>query len=289
VRVLGRATVAVCAAWYKSPFLHSFGGAGDGIAPLAGLIEVSGTLYGTTGLGGGYRCEGGRGCGTVFSITPSGVETVLHSFGGPGDGAGPGAALVNVGGPLCGTTFSYGASGNGTVFSITAQGVETVLYSFAGGSDGSGPSTSLINVGGALYGTTGGGGAYGDGTAFKVTRNGSAGRSAPCRKPPMALWMTLGGYPQRHRRSSDTRQQHYVVSKWLTPSATRPSGCLTRRRQPGRRNPLSCLRRAMTGIADVRGNATANEASTAAQTSQPSSSFGKNLYFPNKDYLPNPR
>lgn len=62
--------------------IYSFaGGSGsiaDGAYPRAGLISVNSTLYGTTS--GAY--------GTVFSITPSGKETVLHSFKGyPSDGA----------------------------------------------------------------------------------------------------------------------------------------------------------------------------------------------------------
>jgi|HubBroStandDraft_5_1064220.scaffolds.fasta_scaffold01199_4 uncharacterized repeat protein (TIGR03803 family) len=44
--------------------LHSFGKTGDGIAPVAGLIDVGGRLYGTT-LGGGSN-----NLGTVFAITP---------------------------------------------------------------------------------------------------------------------------------------------------------------------------------------------------------------------------
>jgi hypothetical protein len=35
--------------------------------PAAGLIEVKGTLYGTTGGGGSYSCGYGHHCGTVFS------------------------------------------------------------------------------------------------------------------------------------------------------------------------------------------------------------------------------
>jgi uncharacterized repeat protein (TIGR03803 family) len=57
--------------------LYSFGGADDGAAPQATLIEASdGALYGTTSAGGEFDQ------GTVFRITFAGVETVLHSFGG---------------------------------------------------------------------------------------------------------------------------------------------------------------------------------------------------------------
>ncbi len=84
--------------------LYSFKvfGSGDGANPEAGLLNVKGTLYGTTSYGGTF------GYGTVFSITPSGKETVLHSFGGSGDGNEPFAGLINVKGTLYGTTTSGG-------------------------------------------------------------------------------------------------------------------------------------------------------------------------------------
>ena len=47
--------------------LHSFQGGTDGSSPYAGLTNVGGTLYGTTGYGGTGSCD--HGCGTVFSIT----------------------------------------------------------------------------------------------------------------------------------------------------------------------------------------------------------------------------
>jgi len=74
----------------KETVLYSFGTSSeDGTSPCAGLIDVNGTLYGTT-VAGGVNCRSGSsGCGTVFAITTSGKETVLHSFGGSGDGDGP--------------------------------------------------------------------------------------------------------------------------------------------------------------------------------------------------------
>jgi uncharacterized repeat protein (TIGR03803 family) len=152
--------------------LHSFGSAaGDGENPQAGLIDVAGTLYGTTSGGGTHD-----GRGTVFSITLQGHEKVLHSFGGvTGDGQYPYAGLINVGGTLYGTTYGGGAFESGTVFSITPEGAETVLYSFrTTAGDGYAPHAGLINVGGTLYGTTVFGGADGDGTVFSITRRGHA-------------------------------------------------------------------------------------------------------------------
>jgi hypothetical protein len=51
--------------------VYSFQGGADGAYPTGGLIDVAGTLYGTT-AGGGYTGSicGGDGCGTVFAVTP---------------------------------------------------------------------------------------------------------------------------------------------------------------------------------------------------------------------------
>ncbi|MGB8965118.1 MAG: choice-of-anchor tandem repeat GloVer-containing protein [Candidatus Cybelea sp.] len=138
--------------------LHSFGSGLDGATPQAGLIDVGGTLYGTTSAGGLYTCGlyvGG--CGTVFSITLGGSVKVLHNFNGT-DGARPAASLIRVQGMLYGTTTEGGAYGGGTVFSLTTGGTENVLHSFGKGTDGSKPSAGLIDVQGMLYGTTRSGG-----------------------------------------------------------------------------------------------------------------------------------
>jgi uncharacterized repeat protein (TIGR03803 family) len=150
--------------------LHSFGGSGDGSVPTAGLINVKGSLYGTTFSG------GGSGEGTVFSITPSGTETVLHSFGGYRDGTHPYAGLIDVKGALYGTTSEgLGSGGTGSVFSITLSGTETVLHAFSGTTDddGSVPYAGLVNVKGTLYGTTYYGGADTIGIVYSITPSGT--------------------------------------------------------------------------------------------------------------------
>jgi uncharacterized repeat protein (TIGR03803 family) len=133
----------------------------DGQLPLAGLVALNGTLYGTTWVG------GATGAGTVFSVTPSGTETVLHSFGTGSDGINPESGLIAVNGALYGTTGFGGSHGSGTVFEITPSGTETILYNFSG-PDGAQPSADLIAVHGTLYGTTLGGGSSGDGTVFAL-------------------------------------------------------------------------------------------------------------------------
>ena len=132
--------------------LHAFGTAhDDGTRPWANLVQArDGNFYGTT-MKGGTDDEG-----TVYRITPAGVETVLHSFGGiKGDGREPEGSLIQArDGNLLGVTTAGGVAGHGTVFSITPTGAETVLHSFTG-REGYYPTASLIRArSGKLYGTT---------------------------------------------------------------------------------------------------------------------------------------
>jgi len=161
--------------------LYAFKGGPDGQAPFAGVImDRSGNLYGTTTGGGLF------GGGTVFRLAPNGTKSLLHSFGGGSDGAGPYAELIrDEAGNLYGTTFSGGGTGCsgygcGTVFRLAPDGEETVLHAFAGGSDGSNPTFGLArDMAGNLYGTTNGltlgqcGNAPNCGTAFQVAPDGT--------------------------------------------------------------------------------------------------------------------
>lgn len=148
----------------------------DGLRPLFGVVlDEAGNLYGTTTGGGAY------GYGTVFKVSSSEVESVLHSFNQNGtDGASPeGALIIGGNGNLYGTTNSGGANclpgGCGTVFEITPSGAVTILYSFAdNGADGMYPSAGLaMDTNGNLYGTTSSGGTYNKGTVFEVTSSGT--------------------------------------------------------------------------------------------------------------------
>jgi len=140
----------------------------SGASPYAGLIkDRAGNLYGTTAYGGGNTA------GTVFELTPGGLETVLHSFGSAsGDGTTPYADLTTDSkGNLYGTTITGGANGEGTVFEVTPGGAEAVLHSFGSASgDGTAPYVGLImDKEGNLYGTTRFGGATGYGTVFELS------------------------------------------------------------------------------------------------------------------------
>lgn len=143
----------------------------DGDVPQAGLTEVKGALYGTTTEGGNVGCDA-HGCGTVFTIDPkTGAETVLHNFGGSGDGIMPYAGVTYAKGMLYGTTFDGGAEACscGIVFSLDpSTGTETVLHSFGKGTDGQEPFAGVTYVKGKLYGTARAGGTYGAGAIFSV-------------------------------------------------------------------------------------------------------------------------
>ncbi|HLY07022.1 MAG TPA: choice-of-anchor tandem repeat GloVer-containing protein [Rhizomicrobium sp.] len=149
--------------------VYSFRGGSDGEYGSA-LIHVSGTLYGTTALGGGTGC-GGAGCGTVFALSPdTGSEGILHAFQDNGtDGYEPRAALLDVDGTLYGTTEYGGVNQGGTVFSVdTSTGAEAIIHAFAD-SDGNLPLASLVRQNHYLYGTTEEGGAYyNNGTVFSI-------------------------------------------------------------------------------------------------------------------------
>lgn len=172
--------------------LHSFGATpNDGIVPQDGLVQgPDGNLYGVTASGGTNHCpsipQAGGNCGTIFRLTPDGVKTTLHSFGGTATaGFQPNGPLLRASdGNFYGTTtnggtnscgLSGGTNNCGTVFRMTPSGSVTTLYSFgASPVDGIAPQGSLI-VGrdGAMYGTTASGGDRNGGTVFRITTGGA--------------------------------------------------------------------------------------------------------------------
>jgi uncharacterized repeat protein (TIGR03803 family) len=153
--------------------LRYFDGGNGGAGPsLYFSFDGNGDIYGTTSSGGAH------GMGTVFKLTPGGSlvgwsETVLYSFQGGEDGAGPqGGVIFDAAGNLYGTSSSGGSGGAGTVFQLTPSGAnwsETVLYSFEGGNDASAPTGPLtFDAAGNLYGVANGG-LDGHGAIFKLT------------------------------------------------------------------------------------------------------------------------
>jgi uncharacterized repeat protein (TIGR03803 family) len=96
--------------------LYSFAGGNDGSYPVAGLTLLNSLIYGTTSAGGGTGGACSVGCGTIYTITTSGSESVLYSFTGESDGHSPYASLIAVGSTLAGTANAGGVHGDGTVF-----------------------------------------------------------------------------------------------------------------------------------------------------------------------------
>ncbi|HYL28271.1 MAG TPA: choice-of-anchor tandem repeat GloVer-containing protein [Candidatus Nitrosotalea sp.] len=132
----------------------------DGAMPLAGLVLMNATLYGTTSRGGAH------GFGTVFAIEIGGREHVIHDFRGPpSDGAAPQSQLAVMDGKLYGTTPHGGSANGGTLFMVTPAGAESVLVNFKR-ARGSAPVAGVLVHDKTLYGTTSRGGSADAGTIF---------------------------------------------------------------------------------------------------------------------------
>lgn len=166
----GVGAVFVVSASGKERVIYNFAYGTDGAAPTGPLTAVSGRLYGTTTDGGGQNYDG-----TVFEVTSSGEEHVLHRFlKSLTDGQFPESALLYQNSKFYGTTSSGGKYGVGTIFVVTRSGSERLLHSFESVPDGRYPTGSLTAINDVLYGSTteGGTGAcsYGDGcgTIFEL-------------------------------------------------------------------------------------------------------------------------
>ncbi len=114
-------------AW-QTRVLHSFTGARlDGEFPDSALVmDQIGNLYGTTESGGAdhQSCDvfNDHGCGTVFELSPSGVqwrETILKAFSGGTDGAFPQGVILDRAGNLLGAAQGGGRLFEGLIFEIS--------------------------------------------------------------------------------------------------------------------------------------------------------------------------
>jgi uncharacterized repeat protein (TIGR03803 family) len=163
---------------WNAKTIYSFDSLASGLYPNGGLVlDSAGNLYGTTTGGGTFTL------GTAFELSPTGstwTETVLHSFGGTGDGIFPYAQMIfDSAGNLYGTTAYGGAhgtgeAGGGTVFELSPQTgggwSEEVLHSFASGRDGVQVAGGVVlDAAGNLYGATFVGGTHNDGIIYELS------------------------------------------------------------------------------------------------------------------------
>jgi uncharacterized repeat protein (TIGR03803 family) len=186
--VHGCGTVYKVNASGQESILHVFRGGTDGEAPN-GLIDVGGDLMGSTRYGGALGCKSNHtsGCGTVFELTLSGKERVLHRFAGGAQGALPDSNLTffkhqyygEAGAGGIGGCYYADYRGCGLIFKMSPSGHVSIIYSFKGGKDPGTPVGGLVRYKGDFYGTTSHGGSdacyfsYGCGTVFKITPSGT--------------------------------------------------------------------------------------------------------------------
>jgi uncharacterized repeat protein (TIGR03803 family) len=178
-------------------FVFAFDGK-DGAQSTAALTYVpgngplnvhSGPFYGATEHGGAFKR------GTVFSVTTTGKEKVIHRFGNSAGAYWPLAGLTTLNGQLYGTTTIGGGGdgcvsddGCGAVYGLTIDGKFRSLHAFRGGSDGGTPQAGLTVLNGILYGTT----EYG-------------GVRTPCQ---FGMRNYFFGHPQRKRKHPLPFQAH---------------------------------------------------------------------------------
>src|ERR1700722_9437631 len=186
---------------------HSFGQGTDGQEPVGGVVfDDAGNFYGTTLLGGAY------GNGTVYEITPAGVESVIYSFTGGHDAVNPAAGVtLDAKGNLYGTTSFGGTNGVGAVYELSpsASGwTETILYNFQGLDDGQNPVGGVIlDKVGNIYGGTFDGGVNGGGTVYELSPSGGGWTFS-------TLYSFVGGYGGPYNKLAlDTKGNLYGATE----------------------------------------------------------------------------
>lgn len=149
----------------KVTLLYSFkGGSSDGCYPYGRVVEDKfGSFYGTTS-----QC-GSNQYGTIWKLSKTGKETVLHQFAGGGeDGCYPMAGVARDSkGNIYGNAIGCGFDNLGALYELSERGAFSLLHSF-NGSDGVAPlGEPLLNAKGTLFGVAVQGGTYGAGTVWE--------------------------------------------------------------------------------------------------------------------------
>jgi hypothetical protein len=169
--------------------VHNFNGT-DGMNPQSGLVrDTKGNFYGAAFLGGIRSCEttgNGHfepGCGTIFKVGVTGKYTVLHTFTGQSDGAGPLGLIIDSEDNLYGIAQNGGNHGGnghiyglGTIFKLdTKTGAFSVLFTFTPNNTRSVGYGNLLvrDSKGNLYGAKQFDGAHNTGCLFRIDTKGN--------------------------------------------------------------------------------------------------------------------
>jgi uncharacterized repeat protein (TIGR03803 family) len=154
----------------KETLVYAFKGGTDGLNPYTSLVQGSdGNYYGTT------EGNGGSNVGTVFKLTPQGVETVLYNFPSPPTmGAYPRLPLTQ--GPdgllySAASDCAGGGCGQAGLFDITTKGVYDNLYLYPLGQPNSLQPFAplLLSTKGTFYSTTEQGGSHSSGSFYSLS------------------------------------------------------------------------------------------------------------------------
>jgi uncharacterized repeat protein (TIGR03803 family) len=140
---------------------------GNGAAPMGTLyLDSSGTLWGTTSLGGANNS------GAIFKIVSgSGTITTVASFNSFGPNHPTGNLVADSAGDLFGTDSQGGVYGAGGIFELAANSNVITTVATDSTSNGAPQPDLAIDSSGNLYGTTATGGSGGDGLVFEVVKN----------------------------------------------------------------------------------------------------------------------
>jgi uncharacterized repeat protein (TIGR03803 family) len=139
--------------------LHDFRGASLEGPGNSGLLDISGTLWGTTGVGGAAYA------GQIYTVNAtSKAQTTVYTFTGGADGGLPSGTLIADGAMLYGVTQAGGANQGGVIYRLDpSTSTQTVVYDFPPGITPDGPLLLYKNK---LYGMTRYGGANSAGSIY---------------------------------------------------------------------------------------------------------------------------
>lgn len=134
------------------------------------IADAAGNLYTSAANGGESQCIF-YGCGAIVQWKPGSHRnpTMIYSFSGSTDGAGPGDLVFDAQGNLYGPAgyagdFTNCYDGCGVIYKLSPASsgfwTQTVLHTFEGGTDGITPISVVVDANGNVFGLTRDGGGY---------------------------------------------------------------------------------------------------------------------------------